>query len=296
LPELPEVETVARALRDGAGPGAPPLAGRSIVEARVLWKREINGLSARTFEQRVAGWRVASIGRHGKYLILELTTDPRQQTTDNRPQAVGSRRSSVVRRQHAAMLVHLKMSGRLEVVPQTEALTPHARVVWWLDGGWALRFEDARKFGRVYLVDDAAQITGRLGPDALAVDAGAFADRLARKRGALKPILLDQTFVAGVGNIYADEALHLARLHPKRLAGTLAAADARRLHAAVRQVLLGGIAANGASFDWVYPGGNYQDNFKVYGRAGEPCPECGRPIARILVGQRSTHFCERCQR
>ena len=275
MPELPEVETVARALRDGAGPNAPPLVGRAIVQARALWKREISGLSARAFEQRVAGCRVASIGRHGKYLILDLTTDgrPRQ-----------------------AMLVHLKMSGRLEVVPQAEALTPHARVVWWLDGGWALRFEDARKFGRVYLVDEPAQITGRLGPDALAIDAGAFAARLARKRGALKPILLDQTFLAGVGNIYADEALHLARLHPKRLAGTLTAADVRRLYAAVKQVLLDGIAANGASFDWVYPGGNYQDAFKVYGRAGEPCPECGRPIARILVGQRSTHFCEKCQK
>ena len=278
MPELPEVETVARLLRDGAAPrdgtapAVPPLIGRRVTEAHALWKREVSGLSARAFEARVAGCRFDAVSRHGKYLIFGL--DDGKWT----------------------MLVHLKMSGRLNVVPQAEARTPHTRVVWLLDEGWALRFDDARKFGRVYLAADAGSVTGKLGPDALAVDAEAFSARLLAKRGALKPILLDQSFIAGVGNIYADEALFLARLHPKRLAGTLAAGEARRLHGAVRQVLREGIAANGASFDWVYPGGGYQNQFKVYGRAGEPCPACGRPITRILVGQRSTHFCEKCQK
>lgn len=273
MPELPEVETVARALREGGPTGAAPLAGRVIQSARALWPREISGLSARAFERRMPGMQVGAVGRHGKYLIVEL--------------AGGGRR--------AAMLIHLKMSGRLDVVPQAEARTPHARVVWMLDGGLALRFEDARKFGRVVLVDDARQVTGRLGPDALTASADVFVARLLARRGALKPILLDQAFVAGVGNIYADEALFRAGLRPTRPASGLSEEQARRLHAVVIEVLQDGIAANGASFDWVYPGGNFQDHFRVYGRTGQPCVVCGAPIRRIVVGQRSTHFCGRCQ-
>ncbi|MCL4507573.1 MAG: DNA-formamidopyrimidine glycosylase [Chloroflexi bacterium] len=275
MPELPEVETIAQQLRAGRLGGAPALVGRTIIQARALWPREIDGLSARSFERKVRNRRVASVGRHGKYLIIELGA------------AAGDPPLS--------MLIHLRMSGRLDVVAQDEAYTKHARVVWLLDGGWALRFDDARKFGRVFLVADAAQITGRIGPDALLIGAGEFAERLRRKRGALKPLLLDQTFIAGVGNIYADESLFMAGLHPKRLAQTLSDADRLRLHAAIRQVLLAGIAANGASFDWVYPGGNYQENFRVYGRTGQACVTCGRPIQRIIVGQRSTHYCEHCQ-
>ncbi|MGQ9815635.1 MAG: DNA-formamidopyrimidine glycosylase [Candidatus Roseilinea sp.] len=283
MPELPEVETIARILREGSGAERPPLVGRMICEARVLWPREVSGMSADAFVQHVAGRRVSAVSRHGKYLILELRGDAgsmASQSSDHR----------------VFMLAHLRMSGRLDVVPQAEAFTPHARVVWLLDHGWALRFDDARKFGRVCLADQPSQVTGKLGPDALSVTAQEFTTRLLAKRGALKPILLDQRFIAGVGNIYADEALFLARLHPTRLASALDASEALRLHRAVRQVLLDGIAANGASFDWVYPGGNYQDHFRVYGRAGLPCVNCGQPISRILVGQRSTHFCAACQK
>ena len=288
MPELPEVETVARALREGTGPSNPPLIGRTICQVRVLWPREVSGMSKRTFERRVVGRCITSVSRYGKYLILGLMTDDEGEIKDGRP-------SSVVRRP-SFLLIHLKMSGRLNVVPQAEAFTPHARVVLLLDQGWALRFDDARKFGRVYLVDQVSAVTGKLGPDALSITADEFVSRLLGKRGALKPILLDQTFIAGVGNIYADEALFAARLHPKRLANTLTAGDALRLHTAIRQALLDGIAANGASFDWVYPGGSYQHQFKVYGKTGEACESCGRPISRILVGQRSTHFCADCQK
>jgi len=194
-----------------------------------------------------------------------------------------------------SLLVHLRMSGRLDVVPQADAFTKHARVVWLLDDGLALRFDDARKFGRVWLAGDPLEITGKLGPDALDVNCETFVSSIRGKRGALKPVLLDQTFIAGIGNIYADESLHLARLHPKRLAGTLSETEAATLFAAIQHVLAAGIAANGASFDWVYPGGNFQENFKVYGMTGKPCNNCGRPIERILVGQRSTHFCPDCQ-
>jgi formamidopyrimidine-DNA glycosylase len=273
MPELPEVETVARTLREGRGSGAPSLLGRTIQSAQVLWGREIGNIKPRVFEKRVAGAQVASISRHGKYLIIGLSNDTSERT----------------------MLVHLKMSGRLDVVPQDQAFSKHARVVWLLDDGLALRFDDARKFGRVWLADDPAQITGKLGPDALVMSEADFVTSIRRKRGALKPLLLNQSFIAGVGNIYADESLHIAGLHPLRTANSLSEAEATHLYAAVQRVLADGIAANGASFDWVYPDGNFQDSFRVYGMTGKSCLTCGRPIERILVGQRSTHFCPDCQ-
>jgi formamidopyrimidine-DNA glycosylase len=194
------------------------------------------------------------------------------------------------------MLVHLRMSGRLDVVLRADALTKHARVVWLLDGGLALRFDDARKFGRVYLPERLDDVLGRIGPDALQIGEDAFVERLRAKKGKLKSVLLDQSFVAGVGNIYADESLHRAGLHPTRSAATVKPEAARRLFATVRDVLHEGIAANGASFDWVYPDGNFQENFRVYGQTGKSCDRCGALIKRIVVGQRSTHFCPKCQK
>jgi formamidopyrimidine-DNA glycosylase len=301
VPELPEVETVARTLREGRG--APSLVGRTIQSAKVLWPREIGNLKPRAFERRVAGLRVQSVGRRGKYLMIHLARDDRpfDPSTGSGLRAGSTiddySQSSVVHRPSSdlTMLVHLMMSGRLDVVPQDEAVSKHARVVWLLDDNLALRFDDARKFGRVYLTEHPETVVGKLGPDALEITSGEFVSRLLARRGALKPLLLDQTFIAGVGNIYADESLYLAKLHPKRTANTLAPNDAARLHTAIRRVLLASIAANGASFDWVYPGGNFQENFAVYGMAGKTCPSCGRPIERILVGQRSTHFCATCQ-
>jgi formamidopyrimidine-DNA glycosylase len=278
MPELPEVETVARTLREGRGTDAPSLLGRTIQSAQVLWGREIGNLKPRVFEKRVAGAQVASISRHGKYLIISLSNSE-----------FGTRHSEL------SMLVHLKMSGRLDMVPRDQAFSKHARVVWLLDDGLALRFDDARKFGRVWLADDPAQITGKLGPDALAMSEADFVTSIRRKRGALKPLLLNQSFIAGVGNIYADESLHIAGLHPLRTADSLSEAEAAHLYAAVQRVLADGIAANGASFDWVYPDGTFQNNFQVYGMTGKSCLTCGRPIERILVGQRSTHFCPDCQ-
>lgn len=265
MPELPEVETVARDMRQN-------LLGRVVRETRVLWAREANR-PQEEFDAALRGLRFASVGRHGKYLIFGFEPSPAP-----------------------VMLLHLKMSGRLAVTPATQAITPHARVVWLMEDGMALRFEDARKFGRVWLTDDPANIIGKLGPDALNLPRDVFAERLRRKKGALKPILLDQGFVAGVGNIYADESLWRARLHPTRAAGTLSDEDVTRLHEAVAFVLNTSIAAKGSSFDWVYPGGNFQDNFQVYGQTNKPCARCGKPICRMVVGQRSSHFCEECQK
>lgn len=288
MPELPEVETIARVLREGVSAKAPALLGRTIQSVDVLWPREISNLTPRAFTKRIAGSQVQTVSRHGKYLLIELRAVEQRSVLANR-------KSKIQNPKCLTMLVHLKMSGRLDVVSQVEAYSKHARVVWLLDDGLALRFDDARKFGRVWLTDDPSTVTGKLGPDALGVTLDVFQSRLFSRRGALKLLLLDQTFIAGVGNIYADESLFLARLHPRRITSSLTAEDVARLHAAIQHVLSAGIAANGASFDWVYPGGNFQNSFNVYGMTGKACVCCGQPIERILVGQRSTHFCFVCQ-
>ncbi len=140
-------------------------------------------------------------------------------------------------------------------------------------------------------------MVSKLGPEPLdlSLTPDDFFNRLQLRSRQLKPLLLDQTFIAGLGNIYTDEALHLARLHPLRGSDTLTYQEAERLLAAIRTVLTEGIRTEGASIDWVYRGGGFQNNFRVYGRAGEPCPVCGTPIERIIVGQRGTHFCPVCQ-
>jgi formamidopyrimidine-DNA glycosylase len=173
----------------------------------------------------------------------------------------------------------------------------HDRLILNLDGGYDLAFNDARKFGRVWLVDDIDRVVGCLGPEPL--DEGfttkEFYDRLHTTRRQLKPLLLDQSFIAGLGNIYVDEALFLAKQHPLTSASNLSEAQAARLLESIRAVLQEGIARNGASIDWVYRGGEFQNYFRVYQRTGEACPNCGTPIARIIVGQRGTHFCPHCQ-
>ena len=166
----------------------------------------------------------------------------------------------------------------------------------FLEGG-RLLFNDARKFGRVWVVEDPESILGRLGPEPL--DPSFTADdlyrRLQSKDRIIKSLLLDQSFIAGLGNIYTDEALHLAGIHPLTSSKRLKPSDAGRLLDSIRSVLMDGIQRNGASIDWVYRGGEYQNNFRVYGRTGKPCPVCGTEIKRLVVGQRGTHFCPLCQ-
>ncbi len=263
MPELPEVETIVRALREDG------LIGRAIVDVQVHWLREVAQPDPETFIQRLRGCRFVHADRHGKYALFHLS--------------------------RGTLVIHLRMSGRLALVPAAESLTPHTRLVWELDDSRALCLEDARKFGRAWWLEDPQTLLDKLGPDALRVDCDTFVQRLSVRRGALKSLLLDQTFVAGVGNIYADEALFRAQIHPLRPAQTLEDHHRQALYQALQDTLREGIAANGASFDWVYPGGHFQNHFQVYGRAGRPCLRCGTPIARVRVAQRSTHFCPHCQ-
>ena len=190
------------------------------------------------------------------------------------------------------------MSGDMRVEDiQGNPVLKHDRLVLNLDNGSRLAFNDTRKFGRAWLLADPHEVLGGLGPEPFdpGLDATSFNEMLAARSRQLKPLLMDQSFLAGLGNIYTDEALHLAKLHPLRLSGSLNPAEAERLLAAIRAVLSEGIRRNGASIDWVYRGGDFQNHFRVYGRTGESCPECGETIERLVVGQRGTHICPNCQ-
>jgi formamidopyrimidine-DNA glycosylase len=281
MPELPEVETVARDLR-------PRLVGATIVGARCSWARTLRTHDPVAFAEGVAGRTVVSVGRRAKQVVVDLSGD-------------------------AALTIHLKMTGQLFVVPAATPVDPYVRLVLELADGRELRFRDIRKFGKVGLYGrDAvtgelvteiggAAVFAQIGPEPLAdaFTVREFRRRLRRRKGRLKSLLLDQSFVAGVGNIYADEALWQARLHPLRTVATLRVADERHLYDAVRSVLSEAVERRGSSIDdYTAPDGDgsMQEQLAVYQRTGEPCRRCGRPIKRIVVGARSTHLCSWCQR
>lgn len=275
MPELPEVETIANGLRLGrrepAEAAHPALPGLSIERTELLWERTLAVPGPAEFATRLPGQKFVSIGRRGKFLLAQLTQD--------------------------TLIVHLRMSGDLLVEPLEAPLPPHHRLVIALKGGWRLALNDTRKFARVWLVSDPQVVLGGLGPEPFdpALTPAAFHSILQRSRRQIKPLLLDQTVIAGLGNIYTDEALHLAGLHPLLPANTVPQEGAARLLDAVRSVLQAGIRHHGASIDWVYRGGDFQNYFLVYQRTGTPCRTCGTPVRRIVIGQRGTHFCPSCQ-
>lgn len=274
MPELPEVETVARALR-------PALVGRRLGACEVRWKRTLGGLAPRAFAAALEGVRVRAVERRAKWIVLEL---------------------SRARAAAGVLCVHLRMTGRLTVDPAAEPPGPWERVRIALDDGRVLRFVDPRKFGRVRFARSSGELLGELGPEPLGPEFSAewFGAALRARRRQLKPLLLDQTFLAGLGNIYVDESLHQAGLHPLTRSERVAPAAAARLRTAIRTVLAAAIEREGSSFDAFYRTpegrpGSYQHLFRVYGRTGEPCRACGEPIRYLLVGQRGTHVCPRCQ-
>jgi formamidopyrimidine-DNA glycosylase len=300
MPELPEVETIRRKLRDGVpgihtiephkgvregaparyhvggreqGPekASPSLLGKRIQRAELLWEGTLAEPSPDEFYLRILGQTITDFGRRAKYLLIHLSED--------------------------TLMVHLRMSGDLLVEQEKDPIAPHHRFLLYFDDGYRLAFNDTRKFGRIWLLDDPAPLLAKLGPEPLdgSLTPENFYARLKRRRRQLKPLLLDQSFIAGIGNIYADEALFHARLHPHTLAASLTPEQAANLLTSIRYVLQAGIEANGASIDWVYRGGDFQNQFQVYQRADEACYRCGTPIRRIVVGQRGTHFCPHCQ-
>src|SRR5215212_7184896 len=269
MPELPEVETVVRDLR-------PLITGATIVDATTLWARTLRAIDPETFADGVAGRRIEGVGRRAKQIVVELSGG-------------------------GFLTIHLKMTGQLFVVPQGGSEDPYVRLVLSLEDGREIRFRDIRKFGKVglYLAEDDP--FAKIGPEPLAdaFTVGVFRRRLRARKGRLKPLLLDQTFVAGVGNIYADEALWAARLHPLRSARSLKPPDERRLWLEIRRILAEAVIRRGSSIDdYTAPDGDgeMQDHLAVYQRTGERCLRCGRPIKRIVVGSRATHFCSWCQR
>lgn len=273
MPELPEVETIARALR-------PHLTGRTILSAQVSWARTLAVPSVRSFKHRIQEQQILEVGRRAKYLHLRLSRD--------------------------SLLIHLRMTGDL-LLSEAPAAERFERLRLSLSrpapeaadlADRFLIFSDARKFGRIWLTSDPGLILGGLGPEPFSDEftpAWLHAALKSRHR-LLKPLLLDQTFLAGLGNIYTDEALHRARLHPLRSSDSIRPRQAQALWEAIRGVLEEGILNNGASLDWVYRGGEFQNHFRVYDQEGRPCPVCGAKIRRLVVGQRGTHFCPRCQR
>lgn len=270
MPELPEVETIARTLRLGYQE-KPALIGMSVSAVQVLWPGSIAVPQPAQLVERMKGQVIQAIGRRAKYLVFTLSRDK--------------------------LIIHLRMSGDLRVEHQDEPQAIHDRVIFFLNEPWRLTFNDARKFGRVWLVDNAESVLSGLGPEPLSDEftVKRFYGRLQERRRQLKPLLMDQSFLAGVGNIYADEALHSSKLHPLTISNELSFPQVEKLLTAIRETLGLGIEQNGASIDWVYRGGNFQNNFQVYARAGEPCTTCGAPIVRIVVGQRGTYFCPVCQ-
>lgn len=274
MPELPEVQTIVDGL-NGAG-----LAGMSITDARVFWPRTVAGEDAKGFCRRIRGEAIGAIRRRGKYIIFDFASG-------------------------AYLLIHLRMSGRLALKARGTPRLKHEHVILDLGSRVQLRFHDTRKFGRFYLTDDANSILDRLGPEPLgrAFSAKLLEKRLSGRRRQIKPLLLDQHFIAGLGNIYTDEALWSAGIHPGRQAGTLAPAEIRRLHRAIRKVLRQGLAGMGTTlgdgdtnfYSVAGRRGRNQDRLKVFRRSGLPCPRCQTPLVRLVVAQRGTHICPHCQ-
>jgi formamidopyrimidine-DNA glycosylase len=274
MPELPEVETIARDLR------AAGLVGKTLVCAGIFWPKTLERPSAGEFCRRIARNRITAVRRRGKYLVLDLERG-------------------------GGLLIHLRMSGRLHLVPAATPRLSHEHAVLSFSDGSDLRFHDTRKFGRICWVPSPDEFLDRLGPEPL--EARFTVRRLKAMLGTrsrqLKPLLLDQTFIAGLGNIYADEALWEAGLHPLRPSDSLSDAEAARLHRAIRRVLERGLKNLGTSLgtgkaNFYSVGrrrGRNRDELRVFRRTGEPCRRCGTEIRRIVVGQRSTHVCPACQ-
>ena len=265
MPELPEVQTILDAL-------TPHILHQPIQDVTVLWPTVVARPDRLLFQNWMRGRHITAAQRRGKYMLFHLD-DARW------------------------LLMHLRMTGKVRVVDARAPQRPHDRLIFHLQNGQNWCFEDQRKFGRVYLVEDPAQVIAKLGPEPLGphFTAEYLQKKLFRRTAPIKSLLLNQHIVAGIGNIYADEALFRARIHPLRPGNSLTPTEISTLITAIQAVLRQALAEMGTTLqDYRRPDGSvgqFQNSLQVFRRTGEPCPSCGAPIQRLVVGGRSTHFC-----
>jgi formamidopyrimidine-DNA glycosylase len=266
MPELPEVETIKNEL-------APYVIGRSVSGLSLFWEGIVRQASPEEFCARLIGQKITGLGRRGKYLIFSLSSGQ-------------------------ALIIHLKMTGSLWLKEPGKFV----RAVIHLDDGGNIYFRDPRKFGIMWLVDDKESVARKLGPEALGegFTAKVLAERLSQRTAPIKALLCDQSLVAGIGNMYADEALFAAKIHPMRAGKSLSKKEVERLYKAIRQVLTAGINEKGASTDTYFrpsgEKGTAHSQFRVAHRRGKSCPVCGTPLERIPVRNRGSYFCPKCQK
>jgi len=265
MPELPEVETIRNEL-------APYVIGRTVSGLSFPWEGIVRQPSLEEFRARLIGQRITGLGRRGKYLIFSLSGGQ-------------------------ALIIHLKMTGSLWLREPEKFV----RAIIHLDDGTNVYFRDPRKFGIMWLVDDTESVARKLGPEALGKEftAEVLAERLKNRTAPIKALLCDQSLVAGIGNMYADEALFAAKIHPMRAGESLSEEEVKRLCKAIRQVLAAGIHDKGASTDTYFrpsgEPGTAHSRFRVAHRRGESCPVCGTPLERLPVRNRGSYFCPKCQ-
>jgi formamidopyrimidine-DNA glycosylase len=269
MPELPEVHTIAQDLDK-------LIRGKQVASATIRWERIITCPTPDEFRRRITGTTILGVARRGKYLVLQLSGG-------------------------SCLLIHLRMTGQLLTTPPPNSDRKHVHLVLDFVDGTSLHYVDQRKFGRLYLVDDTGPILGCLGPEPLSdtFSAEELGRMLAERRRRIKPLLLDQHFLAGLGNIYVDEALHDAGIHPLRRANELSREEVKRLHGSIVAVLRCGIANRGTTLsdyrDARGEEGSNQEHLQVVRRQGQPCLQCGTPIERMKLEQRGTYFCPVCQ-
>ena len=269
MPELPEVETIVRQLR------ARGVEGREILSAKVNWARTVEPLSAADFSKQIRGTSIDGISRVGKWMMFSLSSGQ-------------------------TIMIHLRMAGSFSMEKGS-----YDRIVLKLSDGLNLYYRDTRKFGRWKLVDDPQDILDKLGPDALTRQFSRryFCEAMRRHHRMIKPLILDQSVVAGLGNIYADEALWEAKIHPERRSDLLTDIELERLFCAIKHVLKTGVRNGGTSLgdgktnyrDVEGQSGGHREMVKAYGRSGKPCERCKTNLEKIIVAQRGTTFCPDCQ-
>ncbi|MFC1915954.1 bifunctional DNA-formamidopyrimidine glycosylase/DNA-(apurinic or apyrimidinic site) lyase [Chloroflexota bacterium] len=269
MPELPEVETVKNEL-------TPHIVGRKLTGITLLWNGIVKQPSTEEFRSRLIGQKVTGLVRHGKYLILNLTSDD-------------------------LLVIHLKMSGSLLVGQDSSEPPQFTRAIIHLDKNANVFFRDPRKFGAMWLIKDSTSITKKLGPEPLEADftPQVLAERLKNRKAPIKALLCDQSVIAGIGNMYADEALYAAKIYPLRQGGSLSPDEIEHLHHAIQQILRTAIGNKGASIvNYYRPSGEKGTahfEFKVAHGHSKHCPICGSAIQRITVRNRGTYFCPKCQ-